>query len=63
MVVLGIVFVAERLFVLVRSIALHIKYVCLGQTRTAYALRSHCPFVLRPIKHEEQVKVDRLSSL
>ncbi len=63
MVVLGIVFVALRLFVLVCSIALHIKDVCLGQTRTTCALRSHCPFVLRSIKHEEQVKVDRLSSL
>lgn len=63
MVVLGIVFVAVRLFVLVYSIALHIKDVCLGQTRTACALRSRWPFVLRPIKLEEQVKVDRFYSL
>lgn len=63
MVALGFVYVAVRLFVLVRSIAFHIKDVCLGQSRTACALRSRCPLMLRPIKPEEQVKVDSLCPL
>lgn len=63
MVVFGFVYVAVRLFVLMRSIALYIKDVCLVQIWTACALRSCCPLVLRPIKLEEQVKVDSLYPL